>query len=101
MTHATADQIRSLPEYQLLLKKRRSLSHILLLVMIVAYYGFILFVAFSPATLGQPFFDTGLSLGIAGGLGLLLLSFIINGIYMHRSTYVFRPLLEAIRQKVT
>ena len=92
-------QITELPEYRELVSRRSKLANPLALVMIGAYYGFILMIAFFPADLGQPVGSGATSLGIACGLGLIFLTFIITGIYVFISNEQIDDLVAKIQQK--
>lgn len=87
------------PAYLQLVRRRRKLSLQLSAVMLVAYVGFILLIAFNPALLGTPI-ATGspITLGIPLGLGLIILAMVITGIYVHLSNTVFDPLTEEARK---
>ena len=91
--------ITELPEFKLLLEKRKALVWPLLLVTIVSYFAFILFIAFAPAQLGQPIGSSVISIGIAAGIGLILLTFIITAIYVRSANRTFQPLLDVIARK--
>ncbi len=78
MKTLTSDEIRALPEYRELLHKRRQITIPLCLTMLVTYYGFILMVAYSPATLAQKTSDGVTSVGIWVGLGLIFITFAIT-----------------------
>lgn len=87
------------PHYAELVHRRRRLSVLLSLVMLVAYVGFILLIAFKPALLGTPIAaGNPITLGIPLGLGLIILAMVITGIYVRVSNKVFDPLTEAARK---
>jgi uncharacterized membrane protein (DUF485 family) len=87
------------PDYLELVHRRRRLSVTLSLVMLVAYVAFILLIAFKPALLGTPIAaGSPITLGIPMGLGLILLAFVLTGIYVRASNKVFDPLIEKARK---
>ena len=94
------DAIVARPEFQTFLRKRRALVWPLLLTIIGAYFAFILFIAFDPATLGMPIAGSVISVGIVAGLGLILLTFMVTTIYVRRANRDFQPLIDAIATHV-
>lgn len=92
--------ITKLPEFDELIRKRRALTIPLTLIMLIAYFGFILAIAFAPDALSQKI-DAGVTtLGIALGLGLIFLTFIVTGLFVHQSNHKLEVLVETIQQKV-
>lgn len=102
MTDEEARRIRQLPEFEALLKARRAVNLPVNLIIIGAYFSFVLTIAFSPQSLGQPAGDGVISIGIYLGLGLLLLAFLLTAIYMRladgKITVLRQKLLDKIRQ---
>lgn len=89
------------PQYMRLVHVRRRLSFVLSLIMLVAYVSFILLIAFKPAVLGTPIAEgSPITLGIPMGLGLILLAFVITGIYVRLSNTLFDPLTDQAREAV-
>ena len=87
------------PHYTELVHRRRRLSVLLSLVMLVSYVGFILLIAFKPSLLGTPVAEgSPITLGIPLGLGLIVLAMVITGIYVRISNKVFDPLTDAARK---
>ena len=99
MKHETATHILNSPDFKLLMRKRRRVARPLVFLILASYFGFILTVAFSPATLGQKVGGGVASLGIYVGIGLLFLSFIINGVYIKFISGDIRKLLVKIRSQ--
>jgi len=102
MTDEEAKRIRQLPEFEALLKARRAVNIPINLVIIVAYFSFVLTIAFAPQSLGQPLGDGVVSIGIYLGLGLLLLAFLLTAVYMRladgKIAVLRQKLLDKIRQ---
>lgn len=94
-----AQKVLALPEYYELLRCRRRLVLPLVVIMLVAYYGFILAIAFAPTSLGEKVGDGIGSIGIYIGLGLVVLSFAVSGIYLKLASGKIRSLLAAIHSK--
>ncbi len=91
--------LKNNPHYAELVHRRRHLSILLSLVMLVTYVGFILLIAFKPSLLGTPIAEgSPITLGIPLGLGLIILAMAITGIYVRVSNKVFDPLTDAARK---
>lgn len=101
MQDALKARITSLPEYAMLLHRRRLLIVPLTCLIIFAYYGFILAIAFFPDMLSQKIGSGVTSLGICLGLGLIFLTFAITGIYVHIANGKIEDLLKSIQDKNT
>jgi uncharacterized membrane protein (DUF485 family) len=95
----TPDQIRQMPEYIALTKARKKILTPLSLAIIVAYFALILTIGFSPKVLGISFLGGTTSIGVALGLALILLCFVITGIYVTYANRVIEPLVKKIQDK--
>ncbi|WP_039913207.1 DUF485 domain-containing protein [Cellvibrio mixtus] len=91
--------IRQWPEYAALTRARKKIMWPLSIVIISAYFALILAIGFIPESLGSPIGTGVTSLGIALGLGIILLCFIITGIYVYYANRVLEPLNQAIIKK--
>jgi uncharacterized membrane protein (DUF485 family) len=90
-------QIYANPRFQELVVKRGRFAWLLAIVMLVAYYAFILVIAFDPKVLGTPLgADTVTTWGIPAGLGLIFLSFILTGVYVQRANGEFDRITQEI-----
>lgn len=68
------------PEYQRLAAKKKSLSTLLTVLMLIAYFSFILLLAFGQDVLNQKVGST--TLGIPYGVGVIIFAWILTGIYV-------------------
>ena len=93
------EHIRQLPEYIELTRARKRIVWPLSLIIIVAYFSLILTIAFYPNALGTPIGNGVTSVGIALGLGVILLCFLLTGIYVYYANAVIEPLTKKIVQK--
>ena len=100
MTDEEARRIRQLPEFEALVKARRSLNIPINLVIIAAYFGFVLMIAYDPAALGVPAGSGVVSLGIYLGLGLLLLAFLLTAITMRAQDGKVAQLRQKLLDKI-
>lgn len=92
-------EIRQWPEYAALTQARKKILWPLSIITIVGYFALILAIAFSPESLGEPLGDGVTSIGIALGLGVIFLCFIITGIYVYYANRVLESLNQAILKK--
>lgn len=94
-------QIRSNPKFQTFVKKRNRYSIIMSLLVIFAYFGFILLIAFDKAFLAQKIGAGVTSLGIPLGVGVILFTIILTWIYVRRANTEFDAEAEAILEEST
>jgi uncharacterized membrane protein (DUF485 family) len=73
------------PNYQELVRRRSSLGWMLSLIMLVIYFGFILLVAYAPKFLGTPLGSGVTTIGIPIGLSVIVLAFVLTGIYVRQA----------------
>ena len=99
MTPQQIERIQRLPQYQALVRQKTRLNWSLTAAMLVIYYGFVLLIAFSPATLGQSLSGGVTSVGMLVGVGIILFSLALTGIYVQRSNNHLDPLNEQIKQE--
>jgi len=84
-----------------LVEKRQRFATILSLIVLVIYVSFILLIAFAPGWLGTPLHPgTSVTRGIPIGVGVILISFILTGVYVWRANSEFDRLNRAVMQEV-
>jgi uncharacterized membrane protein (DUF485 family) len=98
MDQLTVEKIKNNPKFQKLVKERSAFAWKLSIAMLVVYYAFILVIAFSPATLGISMGGI-MTVGIPVGVGIILFSFIITGIYVRRANGEFDTLTQQIKDE--
>ena len=91
-----ATRIASHPKYQELKSKRSSFGWWLTLAGMVAYYGFILLVAFDKPLLAQKMGGGVMTLGMPLGVAVIVFTIIITWIYIRRANSEFDSLTEQI-----
>lgn len=89
------DTLKDSEEYKTLIAERGKSKWTLAVAMWVVYYGFILVIAFAPDIFAIKIGDHT-SLGIAIGLGVILFSFFVTGIYVKKANKVLEPLTEKL-----
>ena len=86
MSDPVVEKIHRHPQYQKLRKERNLLGWTLTIVMLFVYYGFIGLIAFDKKFLAQPLSENGVtSLGIPIGLGVIIITVVLTGIYVFRA----------------
>jgi uncharacterized membrane protein (DUF485 family) len=93
-------KIVSNPHYQKLVRIRTSFGWTLTALMMIAYYGFILLIAFDKELLAARIGDGVMTWGIPVGLFVIVFTVILTGIYVWRANKQFDQLTEAIREEV-
>ena len=101
MEKALAERIASHPKYQELKAKRTRFGWWLTALMMVVYYGFILLVAFDKELLAQRLGSGVMTLGMPIGLGVILFTIVITGIYVRRANSEFDALTAEILKDAT
>lgn len=102
MSELSASKIQSNPKYHRLVKERDTLAWTLTVLVLVIYFGFILLVAFAPAFLTQPISATSvIPVGMLVGVGVIVASVVLTGIYVYRANNTFDPLIHEIITEAT
>lgn len=93
-------RIASHPSYQKLKARRTSFGLWLTAAMMVVYYGFILLVAFNKPLLASRLGEGVTTLGMPIGLGVIIFTIVITGIYVRRANSEFDRLSEEVNAGV-
>jgi len=79
------EKIRNNPKYEELRSKRLGFGVFLTILMLVVYYGYIALIAFNKPFLSQTIGSGVTTIGIPMGLGVIVFTVIITGIYVRRA----------------
>ena len=102
MSKVIAEKIQNNPKYQQLVHQRDSLAWTLSAIVCVIYFGFILMIAFTPGFLTTPIAaDSVIPMGMPIGVGVIVASCLLTGIYVYRANNVFDPLIKEIMQEAS
>jgi uncharacterized membrane protein (DUF485 family) len=95
-------RIANNPNYQALKAKRTRFGWwlTLILMMMIAYYGFILLVAFNKSFLSQKLGAGVMTVGIPIGFGVIVFTIVITAYYVNRANREFDALSDAIAKEV-
>ena len=85
MTDPIVAKIEANPKYHELRRKRNTFGWLLTIIMMVVYYGYIALIAFDKSFLAQPIGAGVTSLGIPIGMGVIIFTIVITGIYVRRA----------------
>lgn len=97
MDELTALAVAQSEPYRRLTRTRNRLQWLLAGVMLAAYYGFILVVAFSKQTLAIRLGDSVVTLAIPVGLAIVALAVITTALYVSAANRTF----DALNQSIT
>ncbi|WP_263833215.1 DUF485 domain-containing protein [Sulfurospirillum oryzae] len=99
MSQNIYDRVQANPKFAELVKKRSSFAWKLAIIMLVVYYSFILVIAFSPATFAVKLGEGVTTVGIPVGLGVIVIAFVLTGIYTQRANGEFDDLTNQIKEE--
>lgn len=89
MSKLTYERIRANPKFQELVAKRTRMSWLFAAMVLTAYYGFIALVAFAPQVLHTQLSSGRTTWGVVLGFGILVLSWVLTGLYVRRANTEF------------
>ena len=90
-------QIENSAQFRELVEKRQRFAFMLSIIMLIIYVGFILLIAFAPHWLGTPLSaETNVTRGIPIGIGVIVVSFVLTGVYVWRANGEFDRLTKAV-----
>lgn len=101
MAQETWQRIRANPRFQAFVKKRNTYSIIMTALGALAYYGFILLVAYDKAFLATKIGAGVTTIGIPLGVGVIVFTIILTWIYVGRANSEFDAESEAIVKEAT
>ena len=94
-------KIEASPKYHELRRKRNSFGWMLTIIMMVVYYGYIALIAFNKPFLAQPIGAGVTTLGIPIGMGVIIFTIVITGIYVRRANSEFDKLTADILKEAS
>lgn len=100
MQQELIDKIKSNPKFDQLVSQRRRLSWTLTFIMLAVYYGFIMLLAFSPGLFETHIGGGTTTIGFPIGVGIILIAFILTGIYVRKANKVYDRLTREIEEEV-
>jgi len=82
-----------------LVARRWRVGGLLTAVIVIAYFGFILLVAYGKDTAGTLIADDRVSIGIVLGAALIVLAPVLIAVYVRWANRSYDPEVEALRKK--
>lgn len=86
------------PDFRAMARTKDSISLALTVVMLVIYFGFILLIAFK-----RDLFDNrlagGITMGVALGVGVIVASWALTGIYVRWANSKYDAMVETLKRK--
>jgi uncharacterized membrane protein (DUF485 family) len=102
MAQETWERIRTNPKFQAFVSKRNNYSIVMSIIMIIAYYGYILLIAFDKSFLATKMGEGMVtSIGIPMGVGVIVITIVLTWIYVRRANTEFDTEAEAIIKEAT
>lgn len=89
-------KIQNHPKYAELRKQRNAFGWLLTVLTLVVYYGFISLIAFNKSFLAQPLGAGVTTVGIPLGMGVIIFTIVITGIYVNRANKRYDVLTKEI-----
>jgi uncharacterized membrane protein (DUF485 family) len=100
MKQEIVEAIMANPKYQELVSKRGRFAWILSSVVLIAYFSFILIIAFEPKIFAASMNGGVTSIGIPVGIGIIVLCFILAGIYTRKANGEFDKLTQDVKDSI-
>lgn len=101
MSDSVVAKIEANPKYHALRRKRNAFGWLLTILMLVVYYGYIALIAFNKPFLAQPIGSGVTTLGIPIGMGVIIFTIVITGIYVKRANGEYDRLTAEILKEAS
>ena len=92
-------RIEANPKYHELKRKRSSFGWLLTVLMLLVYYGYVGLIAFDKELLAKPLGAGVTTLGIPIGLGVIVFTVLITGLYVRRANGEYDRITAEILQE--
>ena len=100
MASALTQRIQRNPQYQHLIHTRDALSWRLTFLVLIAYFGFLLVVAFDNTLFTLPIAaGMATSWGILAAIGIILLTIVTTAIYVRKANRDYDSMVQEILEK--
>ena len=97
MSSAMYERMLANPKFQELVSRRERVAWTLAAIVLTMFYGFVMVVAFSPASLGQPVAEgSRLTVGVAVELFMFIFFWVLTLIYVRRANTEFDAMTQEI-----
>jgi uncharacterized membrane protein (DUF485 family) len=99
MSELKIQEVLQSKEFKKLIKKRWAVAFLLTTVMLLAYFGFLLMVAFDKDFFKQKVGEVT-TIAIPIGIGLIVLAWVMTGIYTYWANNFYDKEVEEIKKKL-
>jgi uncharacterized membrane protein (DUF485 family) len=86
------------PEFQDIVRRKNSISTILAVIMLAAYFGFMGLLAFAPDVLSAP--SGRATIGIPIGIGIIIFAWILTGVYVRWANSTYDDMITHLKSRV-
>lgn len=95
------ERVKRDPRFAELAKKRACLAWSLSAIILLMYFAFILLIAFAPSVLAKPIAaGSVITVGIPVGVMIIVMAFILTGVYVHQANTRFDALNQQIKDSL-
>jgi len=95
------EQVKLNPNFQQLVARRSRWAWGLATIILIMYFAFILLIAFAPHWLAQPVVaGSVMTIGIPIGVFLIIVAFVLTGIYVHKANTDFDRINQQIISEI-
>lgn len=101
MNDSIVSRIEANPKYHELRRKRTAFGWTLTVLMLIVYFGYIALIAFNKPFLAQPIGNGVTTLGIPIGMGVIIFTIVITGIYVRRANGEYDRLTAEILEEAS
>ena len=97
--HKTAAEIIESPDFKALVRKRWTVSAVLLVALFVTYYGYILLIASNPALMATKV-GAVTTLAIPVGIAVIVIAFVLTAIYVAWANKIYDPEVDRLKKQL-
>ncbi len=95
------ERVKRDPRFTEVTKKRARLAWSLSAIILLMYFAFILLIAFAPSVLAKPIAaGSVVTVGIPVGVLIIVLAFVLTGVYVHQANTRFDALNQQIKDSL-
>lgn len=87
------------PDFRDLARRKNTISVVLTAVTLIFYFGFVFLLAFNKAVLAK-FVAPSITLGIPVGIGVIVVSWILTGIYVRWANGPYDDMVARVKKKL-
>ena len=97
MSSVMYERMRANPKFQELVAKRGRFAWTLAFIVLTMFYGFVMVVAFAPASLGQPIAEgSRWTVGVVVELFMFIFFWVLTAVYVRRANTEFDALSQEV-----